>query len=45
MLANMLGTRGLLTGFAVVAVLVGRDAMKEPRDEVVVNSTGVGKIS
>lgn len=44
-LANMLGTRGLLIGFRVVAVLVGSDSMKEPRDEVLVNKTGVGKIS
>lgn len=44
-LANMLGTRGLLTGFTVVAVLVGSDSMKEPRDEVLVNIVGVGKMS
>lgn len=45
-LANMLGTRGLLTGFRVVAVLVGSDSMKDPRDEVLVNAaTGVGRIN
>lgn len=49
-LENMLGTRGLLTGLIVVAVLVGSDSMKDARDEVLVNSTGgnstgVGKIS
>lgn len=44
-LANMLGTRGLLTGFKVVAVLVGSDSMKDPRDDVLVNTTGVGKIN
>lgn len=45
-LANMLGTRGLFTGFRVVAVLVGSDSMKDPRDEVLVNAAaGVGRIS
>jgi hypothetical protein len=44
-LANMLGTRGLLIGFKVVAVLVGSDTMKDPRDDVVVNAMGVGKTS
>lgn len=45
-LANMLGTRGLLTGFRVVAVLVGSDSMKEPRVEVLVKAAaGVGRIS
>lgn len=42
-LANMLGTRGLLTGSKVVAVLVGSDSMNDPRVEVLVNNTGVGK--
>lgn len=45
-LANMLGTRGLFTGFRVVAVLVGSDSMKDPRDEVLVSAAaGVGRIS
>lgn len=45
-LANMLGTRGLFTGFRVVAVRVGSDSMKDPRDEVLVNAAaGVGRIS
>lgn len=45
-LANMLGTRGLFTGFRVVAVLVGSDSMKDPRDEVLANAgRGVGRIS
>lgn len=45
-LANMLGTRGLITGFRVVAVLVGSDSMKDPRVEVLVNAAaGVGRIS
>lgn len=45
-LANMFGTRGLLTGFRVVAVLVGSDSMKDPLDEVLVKpATGVGRIS
>lgn len=45
-LANMLGTRGLFTGFRVVAVLVGSDSMKDPRVEVLVNAArGVGTIS
>lgn len=45
-LANTLGTRGLFTGFRVVAVLVGSDSMNDPRDEVLVNAAaGVGRIS